>query len=198
VIIDIVGTGITSGFYNWPEDHEIWSIGVAYKMHQLQEHKADLYFCFHDELEDDIKEAGIPSLDKDSYPLDEIVEKFGSKYFTSSIAYMLALAITKKPEEINIWGIDMEQGTEYAHQRPCVLYWIGQAEARGITVDSSSKLAKSTFMYGYDDNSELLRQLEMRMAHAEKMGIKATKIEEKNQWIGKMVGMRDAISIIKS
>ncbi len=196
--IDIVGTGITSGFYDWPEDHDIWSIGVAYKMHKTHDHKATLYFCFHDEPEDDIKEAGIPSLNKDSYPLDEVIEKFGSTYFTSSIAYMLALAITKAPKEINIWGIDMEQGTEYEHQRPCVLYWIGQAAARGIKVDSSSQLAETSFMYGYSDPSVLLRQLEMRRSHAERMGMKSTNVEEKNQWIGKMVGCRDAINIIKS
>ena len=197
MIIDIVGTGITAGDYDWPDDHNKWSIGVAYKMHKTHEHKADLYFCFHDGLEDDIKEAGIPSLDKDSYPLDDVVKKFKSEYFTSSIAYMLALAIMKKPKEISLWGIDLEHGTEYAHQRPCILYWIGQAEARGIKVTTSSMLAKTPFMYGYSDISELLKQLNIRLDHADKMANK-TEGPVMDQWIGKMVGMRDAINILRS
>lgn len=194
MIIDIIGTGITSNYYSWPDGHEKWSIGIACKTQGM---KADLYFCFHDEPVDVFNKSDIAYLDKHNYPLDKVVEKFGSRYFTSSIAYMLALAIMKKPKEINLWGIDMEAGTEYVHQRPCVLYWIGQAEARGITVTTSSNLANPTFMYGYDNDNGLLAQLKMRMDHAEKMAIKVEDQKQKDQWIGKMVGMRDAINLVR-
>jgi hypothetical protein len=41
------------------------------------------------------------------YPIDEMEELFGPYFWTSSVAYMMALAITKGPEEIGLWGIDM-------------------------------------------------------------------------------------------
>lgn len=193
MIIDIIGTGITASFYGWSDGHEKWSIGGAYPAYG---DKVDLYFCFHDDEEAFIK-PGVEFINKDSYPLEEAARHFGTRFFTSSIAYMLALAIKKTPKEIHLWGVEMDGGGAYAYEKPCVLYWIGQAEARGIKVKTASRLTEPAFLYGYDDPSGLLSQLEMRRRHAEVMAEK-TEGREKDQWIGKMVALRDAINMVKS
>lgn len=194
MIIDIIGTGITASFYSWPDGHEKWSIGTAFPAYGP---KADLYFCFHDEPVDIFIKSDIGFLNRNSYPLDKIIKYFKTRYFTNSIAYMLALAIKRKPKEIHLWGVEMDSGSTYAYERPCVLYWIGQAEARGIKVVSASRLTEPAFLYGYEDPELLLSQVEMRRKHAEVMAEK-TEGREKDQWIGKMVAMRDMINIVRS
>jgi hypothetical protein len=194
VTIDIIGTGPTASFYDWPEGVEKWSVGAAFPSYGAD---IDLYFCFHDEPVDIFNKSDISYLNMDSYPLDKIVKYFGSRYFTSSIAYMLALAIKRKPKQINLWGVDCEEASDYAFERPCVLYWIGQAEARGIDVTTSSGLAESSFMYGYENMDMALHQLEMRRAHSEAMARK-TEGREHDQWIGKMLAFNHAKNIIRS
>jgi hypothetical protein len=75
------------------------------------------------------------------FPAEELIEYFGRKYFTSTPAWMVAHAIwehdkakTKKTKlsEIRMFGITLSTTHEYFLQRPCMEYWIGQAEARGI------------------------------------------------------------------
>lgn len=41
-------------------------------------------------------------------PKDTLINEFGPYFFTSQIAWMLALAIAKNPKRIGIWGVDME------------------------------------------------------------------------------------------
>ena len=71
-------------------------------------------------------------------------------FFTSTLAYMVALAITKKPDEIGLWGCDMRADSEYAYQRPAMEYLIGLARGSGIKVfiPRSSALCKANFQYG--------------------------------------------------
>lgn len=85
------------------------------------------------------------------YPKDEIVSHFGT-YFTSSIAWMLALAIAQGYPVIGVWGVDMLGDGEYAFQRACCDYYIGYARALGRTVilPHGSALARSQGLYGYD------------------------------------------------
>lgn len=69
------------------------------------------------------------------YPREEIVRDIVTlDYFTSTIAFMLALAIHKSYQEIHIYGVDMNGDTEYVHERPCVEFYIGIAIARGVKV----------------------------------------------------------------
>jgi len=99
------------------------------------------------------------------YPLDEIVESCLTglveinddrdetirKYFTSSFAYMMALAIHEKFDVIELYGVDMENDTEYGYQRPCGEFWIGLALGRGIKVvlPEPCEMCKAV-LYGYD------------------------------------------------
>jgi hypothetical protein len=85
------------------------------------------------------------------YPLDAMVARFG-KYFTSSIGYMLALAIAEGYTWIGMYGIDLASDVEYQQQRPNAEYFIGLARGMGITVEiaPTSALLKAGHLYGYE------------------------------------------------
>lgn len=88
----------------------------------------------------------------------EAAEKlFGSLYFTSSGAYMMAYAILQGATEIGIYGIDHSiNDHEYFWQRPCMEAWIGFAKGRGIkvTIPEVSHIGKSKYIEGRDWNGE--------------------------------------------
>lgn len=77
------------------------------------------------------------------FPAKEIAEKYGTFFMTSSFAWMLAHAIeemrpdgmrVENGDEIGIWGVDMEYGTEYREQRAGVRHFTALAKALGIKV----------------------------------------------------------------
>ena len=98
------------------------------------------------------------------YPIARVIERVaGTDYFTSTVAFMVGLAILEIDEqverelngstpperfdlsrarvaeaygrrEIGIYGIDLIVGTEYDWQKACVEYLLGIAQARGILV----------------------------------------------------------------
>jgi hypothetical protein len=97
------------------------------------------------------------------FPFEMILKEFPRKYFTSSIAWMLGLAIITQLElqkstggefgEIGIWGIDMCDTDEYAFQKGACEYLIGYADAKGIkvTVAKDSPICRIGRMYAYED-----------------------------------------------
>lgn len=89
------------------------------------------------------------------YPQQPIVAEFG-RYFTSSIAWMIALAIQEGAAEIGLWGVDMATDTEYAYQRANCEYLLGVAVGRGISVSvaAESPLCKCVGMYAFDGKSD--------------------------------------------
>jgi len=98
------------------------------------------------------------------YPIDEIIEDLGGNYFTSSFAYMIAMAIYEKYDWIGLYGFEMAANTEYFHQRPNAEYLIGIARGRGLHVElpEGCNLLRGR-MYAYEDESIGFRQqLEMR------------------------------------
>lgn len=99
------------------------------------------------------------------------VEAACGTYMTSSIAWMLGLAIAEGFSKIGLYGVDMAQDTEYAEQRPCVEYLIGLARGRGIevTVPPTSDILKSVAQYGYESQGgEFVRKLVERTGWLQK------------------------------
>lgn len=85
------------------------------------------------------------------YPLDAMCAKFG-RYFTSTIGYMLALAIAERYTWIGLYGIDLASDVEYNQQRPNTEYLIGLARGLGIDIEiaKTSALLKAGHLYGYE------------------------------------------------
>lgn len=101
-----------------------------------------------------------------AFPKQEMIDKFGRNFFTSTPAWMLALAISEMPEEIGIYGIDMATHSEYAHQKPGCLYFIEQARAKGIkvTIPKESDLLQPFPLYGFCEMDPQLVKLQAREA----------------------------------
>lgn len=151
--------------------YELWGMNQSY-LHFKRE--PDRWFEIHvaDQREDpevpaylsDLKDLGCPvyTVDRDPtiptsirYPLERVVEglpAYYRRFFTSSAAYMVALAIAEGFETIALYGIDCAIGTEYETQKPCLEAWLSLAIGRGIEVivPSASALFKIPFLYGYE------------------------------------------------
>jgi hypothetical protein len=99
-----------------------------------------------------------------SLPIQELVREFGRYFFTSSFAYMLAMAIRAGANEIALFGIDMASKDEYILQRSGGHYFMQLAAMRGITVNVpyESDLAQPPPLYGYADSTPFGRKLHIR------------------------------------
>ena len=154
---------------------EIWSLSnrvvtdelprwdVHFELHPLSQFETDPqarpYIAWMHQ-QDDSKPIYLQSPEKypgikagKSFPYERLIETHG-KYFTSTIAWQIALAIDEGVDEIGLWGIDLMLEDEYAHQRPCVENLLGFARAKGIklTIPPQSSLCKPQQLYGVEGN----------------------------------------------
>lgn len=95
------------------------------------------------------------------FPIEEIKAKFGN-YFTSTIAYMIALAIHEGATSIGLWGVDMIGDGEYGTQRSCCEYFLGIARGMGIEILLADEcpLMRAERMYAFEFcelSAEILR-----------------------------------------
>ena len=97
------------------------------------------------------------------YPLEDMVRHFGTRnWFTSSVAYMMALAITRGATEIALFGVDMAADSEhYSAQRAGCTWFREWAENHGIKVHvpMESCLAAPVPLYGYWEGTPFGRRL---------------------------------------
>jgi hypothetical protein len=158
-----------------PFDDPSWEI---VGLNQLYRHipRADRWFEIHHNFLDAVvegtdhmkwlKEAQIPIYMVDRipeipnsvrFPIERVMQGHPD-YFTSTVAFGLALAIEEGFKEIALYGIDLIVGDEYIHQRPCAEFWIGVAHAKGITITlpPTSALCKQSHRYGYQTEPESL------------------------------------------
>lgn len=119
--------------------------------------------------------AVIPTSEK--YPLKDVVEAFGivpadwvvdqatwwnlvkdRGEFSSTAAYMIALALYEGAKELSLYGIDFWApasdpiaGLERSYQRPGAKYWVGIARGMGVpvTVAPKSWFQQLPWLYGY-------------------------------------------------
>lgn len=71
---------------------------------------------------------------------------------TSTVAWLIAFALLHDPEEIGIYGVDMDAGSEYGIQRTGGEQWVGIARGRGVRVviPDASLLCATPFLYGLE------------------------------------------------
>ncbi|MFS6835673.1 hypothetical protein, partial [Staphylococcus aureus] len=69
------------------------------------------------------------------FPREHLRTKYVD-YFTSTIAWMLAMAMDEMVagDAIQFWGVDLSTKPEYRQQRACVEFWLGVACGKGIKV----------------------------------------------------------------
>ena len=114
--------------------------------------------------------SGIPNSVK--YPLERILSGPAGHpdYFTSTIAFMIALAIDEGFETIGLYGIDLIVDQEWFYQKACAEFWLGVCHGRGMNIDipDKSALLKTAWRYGYELEPPMwpikVSQLESRVA----------------------------------
>lgn len=113
-----------------------------------------------------------------AYPKDQMVEKYGPYFFTSSFSWMIAEAIdafAKSEDEekiLGFFGIDCSASEEYAEQRPGAHFFFMKACEAGIKVicPPESDLLHPPGLYGYVDQDpwyrkQMARKREYEHAH---------------------------------
>lgn len=137
---------IDAPFYN--PDWEIWASGSRYCEHLT---RLDRFFEVHGPDSEDLGFLHYRRfLDETTaelwvfspeirpvhtiYPRGAIESRFGRDFLTSSVAWMMALAIHEQVEEIGLWGVEMATESEYKKQRIGCKHFMKLAEELGIKV----------------------------------------------------------------
>jgi len=97
--------------------------------------------------------------DSVTYPLRNIISDLPAaqlRWFSSTPAYAMALAIHSGFDEISIYGVELSSNTEYHRQLPNWCYWLGVAMGAGITVNiESGQVHYKDSLYGYQGETQL-------------------------------------------
>ena len=87
----------------------------------------------------------------EAFPLEEVAQKFGTLYFSNTIAYMICYALLKGAKEIELFGVNQAGAHEYTEEKGSCEYWIGIAVGLGVKVTingKDSQLLKHKGRYG--------------------------------------------------
>lgn len=181
--IIILGSGPTLRSYKYENGDTVWCPYSLYNSYIVD--KISMFFGMHD------YERGLIDniIDLDSYPLEDIVNKFDSTYFTNTISYMIAYALFIGVDDIEIYGVDMNGEQEYIAERGSVMYWIGYARALGVKVHMASEIDKPAFLYGYEPSKNLKSKINNLRDWASEEKSKAKDKDTRNQYIGLMYGL---------
>jgi hypothetical protein len=142
------------------------------------------------------------------FPHKEITDKF-TPYFTNSISWMIAYAITLGCEKLGLYGVHMAHSSEYGQQRPSCEYYIGLARGMGIEVEiqKNSTLLQSSYLYGLDETNPIVdyvkcekKELEKRLKETEdklnKTNVDYAVIHSVRNCVGAIIEAQDKAQII--
>lgn len=69
------------------------------------------------------------------FPKDQIIAKYLRRmWFSSSISWLIALAMEEQATDIGLWGIDLESGEEYISQFVGCVHLLDLAQHKGINI----------------------------------------------------------------
>jgi hypothetical protein len=171
----LVIVGMVEGFPHPTEDMDVWCINNSYRpqggatrvyhLDPVRERDQDFINdvnqmgceCFLQEPHPDIPKS-------EKFPLDQVLERFGIEYFTSSSPYLIAHALMEGYGRIILWGMYKQNDSlEYLPHVPCINFWVGMAAGMGvhISMEPGMSIAKAfpweSPRYGYTANiSQLL------------------------------------------
>lgn len=140
------------------------------------------------------------------YPFNEIFDKykvndgFSGKdyhYISSSLPYLVCMAMEEGYEEIHIYGVHFLQDEEYYYQRPCLEYYLGMCHAKGIKlyIPHEADILKFGLTYGVQDGTHDISNIEARYNEFQgRIHVIAQKKDEMfytaNYEINKLTGMK--------
>ena len=127
-------------------------------------------------------------------PVYKLVDKYGPYFFTSSLAWMFALAIEEKPDKIALFGVDMAATQEYGYQRAGCQYFAMLARAKGIEVGvpPESDLLRPAPLYGVCENSHAyIKMLERKRELTDRHNKLKAELTEKDKEFMFLTGALD-------
>ena len=141
---------------------------------------------------------------------ERLVRDWGPYNFTSSLAWMCAMAIEARPAKIAFYGVDMAATTEYHDQRMGCAHFAVEAQKRGIEVGvpPESDLLRPPALYGICEHShawikqtirarELTTRLKASMANhaqaAEEIGFLKGAMDDQDWQLHSFFGSRDSL-----
>ena len=94
-------------------------------------------------------------------PMRELVKEFGPYFFTSSFAWMMAMAMKAGAKEIALYGIDMASRDEYILQRPGAYHFFNEGKKRGIKMSApyESDIMQPPALYGFSEVTPFGRKI---------------------------------------
>ena len=97
---------------------------------------------------------GVTVVDLESYPITDVIERFDTDYFSSTVDYAIALALYKGYTDIHLYGCTMSADTDYYKHKCGCDFWCGYAKGIGakVTVHGATTIMKTVdgLIYGYD------------------------------------------------
>ncbi len=107
-----------------------------------------------------------------------LLAKYGAFFMTSSFSWMMAQAIEEGAQEIGLWGVDMEYGTEYRQQRVGLRHFIEIAKTAGIKVTrvASSGIAMEPIPYPFWQDDPILSKVHLRKATLKEQAMNAASV----------------------
>lgn len=190
--------GSAPSFYKAPFNDpswELWACNIGTVP------RWDRWFDLHDDASIDtypghrefLTSQTKPVYTRKNYPIEDMKARYGDWFFTSTIAYMLALALDEGPEEIGLWGVDMAEASEiYSHQKTGCRFFIQLARMEGIkiTTPPECEVMVPGRLYSLDPPSWLEGKLAARKAELvtrfqQNEGRKQTLILEKTALMGR-------------
>jgi hypothetical protein len=147
-ILNIIGRG--SGASEAPREFESWSVNIGILRHE----RVDVGFDMHEEGKMNGVQIerrrqiipwaterkipvysvhAIPGTTYKRYPIEKVIKRFQTGFFSNAICYMIALALLEGVDKLNIYGVlHLEKFDEYAMQKPGVDHWLGIAKGMGV------------------------------------------------------------------
>lgn len=107
-----------------------------------------------DQVRKKCEEDGITYVGLENYPIDEIIKKFDTDYFSSTVDYAIALALSHGYDDIHLYGVTMDGSSDYYKIKCGCDFWCGMAKGMGrkVTVHGITTVmrTKDGLIYGYD------------------------------------------------
>lgn len=100
----------------------------------------------------------VPVRKKVLYPIEAATAVANRAYFSCTTSYQIALALSEGFTSIDLYGCIFAGTREALVERPCVEWWLGLAEGRGVNVSVNHPytygLGQHPYRYALDDDEE--------------------------------------------
>jgi len=187
-------------------DRRAWDIWRFSRKNYEKEPKASLWFELHHPRNYERYESQKPGYTQflkdnkamlwEAFPFLELLEEFDPFFFHYGQApWLIAYAITKKPEEIMLFG--MEPGTEYGAQKKEIQHFMSVARDRGIKITAPEDPALNTFSPLYCIENDWVDQ-DKWLAHLRSKGLEPTTADKRQTSFGADQPRARAIEEVKN